>query len=72
MPSQITLMMSLGKKRVIVTGATGMVASEFIKNFKRQYDIMALTRSRDLNIDEVKVLQFTLANFSSSKKNLRL
>ena len=63
-------MMSLGKKRLIVTGATGMVASEFIKNFKRQYDIMALTRSRDLHIDEVKVLQFSLANFSELREEI--
>jgi len=63
-------MMSLGKKRVIVTGATGMVASEFIKNFKHQYDIMALTRSRDLHIDEVKVLQFSLAKFSGLRQKI--
>ena len=63
-------MMLPGKKRVIVTGATGMVASEFIKNFKCQYDIMALTRSRDLFIDKVKVLQFSLADFSGLRQKI--
>ena len=63
-------MMSLGKKRVIVTGATGMVASEFINYFKSDYEIMALTRSGDLHIDEVKVVQFSLTDFSGLKQTI--
>ena len=62
--------MSLGKKRVIVTGATGMVASEFIQKFKHQYDIMALTRSHDMHIDDVKVLQFSLTDFSGLRQKI--
>lgn len=62
--------MSLGKKRVIVTGATGMVASEFINYFKSDYEIMALTRSGDLHIDEVKVVQFSLTDFSGLKQTI--
>lgn len=62
--------MSPGKKKILVTGATGMVASEFIQKYKNEYDIMALTRSPNLHIDEVNVIPYSLKDFSWLKQKI--
>lgn len=62
--------MSPGKKKILVTGATGMVASEFIQKYKNEYDIMALTRSPNLHIDEVNVILYSLEDFSWLKQKI--
>lgn len=62
--------MSLGKKRILVTGASGMVASEFIEKYKYVFDIMAITRNQELDIENVKVSKYVLNDFSPLEQEI--
>ena len=55
--------MSLGKKRVLITGSSGLIASEFIKRYKTTFQILAISR-KQLKIDQVETFSYCLKDFN--------
>ena len=57
------------KKRIVIAGATGFIGRWIIKNFKNEYDIVALSRKEVSNNQDKNIIWKILNTLPVEEKN---
>lgn len=61
--------MSVGRKKILITGSTGLIASAFINRYKDKFQILAISRKYQ-KIDQVETLSYSLTDFEKLESKI--